>query len=195
MPPTSSANSPSKSWLTYVLSPQVLLGGVLMWVATTGWDYYKENRSETGKALTEVRAAMGSFIIPPPRTIASAATSITALERISDVHKNPEAKDLVNRQIAHLHWITAKLTQAALKEKDAADKQRIADEQTRKTEEARKALADAEAKQQAQRAEELKQQEARALAAKQAADEANRQLALERSRAILAQQAFDRAPK
>jgi hypothetical protein len=168
---------------------------VLLWVATTGWDYYKENRSETGKALAEVRAAMASFIIPPPATIASAATSITALERIRDIHENPKAKDLVNGQIAHLYWITAEMKQAVLKEKDAAEKQRLADEQARKTEEARKALSDAEAKQQAQRAEELKQQEARALVAKQAADEASRQLALERSRAILAQRAFDRAPK
>jgi hypothetical protein len=184
-----------KGWLAYVFSPQVLLGGVLAWAASTGWDYFKETRSETAKALAEVRTSMGPHIIPQPATIDATTKSIEALKRLSELHENERAKGLVNTQIAHLYWVRDDLRRAEQQEREANEKRRVSEEQAQKVEQAKKALAEAEAKAQAESAAELRRQEAVAVAAKQAADASAQRALADRIEARLAQRAFDRAPK
>ena len=193
---TENGPKPRYSWLAYLLTPQVLLGGVLGWGASHLWDYGKELRDKSSKEVSEVRDSIQKYVIPAPKTVATTQEAIDALEKVLALHEDTKAQDLLNRQMADLARLRDKQRAAEESRQLAAEAQAAARAQAEKAEQAKKdaeaeASAKAKAAAEAEAARQLEVSRVAAAAAKAAQDRE----ALQAARAERAQWWFDRAPK
>ncbi len=184
------------SWLGYIFSPKVLIGGVLGFAATHAWDYSKELRDASNKELSEARQAVQKYAIPTPKNLEQTLAAIEALEKVASLHLDPKAQDMLNRQLADLGRLrdTQRAEAEARRQADAATaKAQLEAEKAARAHKAAQEAASAKAKAEAS-AEAARQQEA-ARAAAAAARAAEEQRARQAARAALTQRWYDRAPK
>jgi hypothetical protein len=107
--PSSDSNeqhlAPTKFWmpaLRYLLSPKILIGGILAFLITEGVDAYKEHRTESRADFIECRAQVLKRIDPLPQMSADTAKVIASVNALYSVYEADEARQLIRKAIGEL---------------------------------------------------------------------------------------------
>jgi hypothetical protein len=177
--------------LAFLLSPKILVGGVLAYAVAQGYETYKIHRAESHDDTKEVRAAIQKLILPLPKSASETAQLIPNIRFLAGQYDAAAAKAVIDKTIDDLSDRQTRQERQEKEEQLAAEAAQRAKEAKLRAEEAQKAEAEAKARAELQKAEEAKQVAIRKAA--EAADQTRRQDELIRNR--LMQRAIDRAPK
>ena len=176
--------------IAYVLSPKVLIGGILVFVVTTGVDAYKTYRTETRSDVSDVRDHIVKQVNPLPPTAVDTTRAIANIQTLFTLYESEAARGLVAKTIGYLSDLKSRQESDERKSAEAIEAQRLAAEAAARSE-AAKRLEEAARRAQAADAERIAAEEnvrREALAAEQARAQAQRQAEIAQAARVARQQ-------
>ena len=166
MPEASDPQSPMPparkrfTWLTralaFLLSPKILLGGILAYAATQGYEAYKTYKAESHDDTKEVRTAIQKLILPLPTSSAKTAELIANVQVLAVQYESTAAKAVVARTVDDLSDRQSRQARLESDEQLVAEATRRVTDAKRHAEEALKTEAAARAQDELRKAEEAK---------------------------------------
>jgi hypothetical protein len=114
MPPEEAEPLPSKSrsrrarLLAYLVSPQVLVGGVFAYSVTQAVDLYKTFRIELRADVISARESVLKQMIPLPRSSSDTARTIDEVTTLYALYASPEARQVISDAIGTLSSVRSR---------------------------------------------------------------------------------------
>lgn len=208
--PDANADPPPKRFtrlsraLAYILSPKILIGGILAYVITFGVDLYKTNRSDSREDVRPVSTAVSDLIKMMSKSSTGVAETTSKVEDLYISHPSKAAQEYIAGVVGQLSVRKAKYLEDEQNALKAAEALRVAQEAKASSEAAAKLAEDARVAKLQEAARLENEAKLKATAAEEAKREADRQTRVaaatkaENSReakAYFDQRRYDRMPK
>ena len=190
--------------LAYILSPKILIGGILAYAITLGVDVYRKNDSNSREDVRPVSTAVSDFIKTMPKSSTGVAETTSRVEDLYISHPSKAAQEYIAGVVGQLSVRKAKYLEDEQNALKVAEALRVAQEAKTNSEAAAKLAEEARVAKLQEAARLENEAKLKAAAAEEAKREADRQTRVaaatkaENSReakAYFDQRRYDRMPK